>query len=225
MLLMQYNLFYPLNQLRWAKLFQGLQILMRVPSNNPMQPWNCGSYVTKIQHFLIMGHWISSIMAELMQDAIKMPSSVITFLLQFHKNASYLVTLSCFIYNMMLSKRCFGINLDGCPKMWCGSSMDLTWPMMVGIVSYANSSNSIKLKLVKDLKKLGMACMVIKTFCTPMLRSTNCAQPSSNCIGVKNSQVLTHAIVACTIIWCSTSILPPKLLKSPKGGSQNETTE
>jgi len=60
-------------------------------------------------------------MAKLMQDAIKMPSSFIVLLFQFHKNASYLVTLACFIYNMKFSKRYFEVNLDGCLEMWCGS--------------------------------------------------------------------------------------------------------
>jgi len=39
-------------------------------------------------------------------------------LVQFHRNASYLVILSCFIYNMMLNKRCSGVNLDSGSKMW-----------------------------------------------------------------------------------------------------------
>jgi hypothetical protein len=92
MLFMQYIFFHPLNQLRWARLFQGLRILMRVPSINPMQPWNYGSWVAKTRRSSIMGNWISSTIAELMQDAIKMPSSFIAFLFQFHRNASYLMT-------------------------------------------------------------------------------------------------------------------------------------
>jgi hypothetical protein len=61
------------------------------------------------------------VMVELMQDAIKMPSSFIAIVFQFHRNASYLVTLSCFIYKMKLSKCCFKVNLDGRSEMWCGS--------------------------------------------------------------------------------------------------------
>jgi hypothetical protein len=148
-----------------------------------MQPWNYGSCIAKTWRFLIVGHWISSTMVELMHDAIKMPSSFITLLLQFHRNASYLVTLLCFIYNMKLSKRYSEVNLDDHSEMWCGSMVDLTWPMMVGTTSCANSSNSIKLKLVKDLNKLGITRMVVKMFHTPMLRSTNCPPPSSNSIG------------------------------------------
>ncbi len=164
-----------------------------------MQPWKYGSCVTKTQSFSIVGHQISLAMEKLMQDAIKMPSAFITLLLQFHRNASYLVTLSCFIYNMKLSKRNSKVNLDGCPKIWCGSPNGPRM-MMVGTTSCANSSNSIKLKLVKDLNKLGVAHMVIKTSRTPMLRSTNCPPSSSNSVGVKNSQVLTHVIVAYTTI-------------------------
>ncbi len=141
-----------------------------------------------------------------MQDAIKMPSSFIALLFQFHKNASYLVTLLCFIYNMKLSKHYSKVNLNNHSEMWCGSSIDIAWPMMAGTKSCANSSNLVKLKLVKDLSKLGVAHMVVKTSCTPMLKSTNCPPPSSNLVGVKNSQVLTHVIVAYTAIWCSASI-------------------
>ncbi len=113
MLFMQYIFFHPLNQLQWAELFQGLWILMILPSINPMQPWNYGSCITKTRHSSIVGHQISSIMVELMQDVIKMSSSFIALLFQFHRNTSYLVTLSCFIYNMKLSKRYCGVNLDG----------------------------------------------------------------------------------------------------------------
>jgi hypothetical protein len=107
-LFMQYIFFHPLNQLQWARLFPGLQILMRIPSINPMQPWNYGSCVAKTWCSSIVGHWISSTMVKLMQDAINMSSSFIALLLQFHRNASYLVTLSCFIYKMKLNKCCPG---------------------------------------------------------------------------------------------------------------------
>jgi hypothetical protein len=157
-------------------------------------------------------------MAKWMQDAIKMPSSFIPLLFQFHRNASYLVKLSCFIYNMKLNKRYFVVNLDGRSKMWCSSLVDFAWPMMVGTTSNANSLNSIKLKLVKDLNK---PSMVIKTSHMPMLESTNCPPPSSNFIGVNNSQVLTHVIVACTAIWCSTSISSRSSLSLLRSLSQN----
>jgi hypothetical protein len=52
------------------------------------------------------------------------------------------------------------------------------------------------LRLVKDLNKLGMPCMVVKPSRKPMLVSIGCPPPSSNFVGVKNSQVLTHVIVA-----------------------------
>jgi hypothetical protein len=39
-------------------------------------------------------------MVELTQDAVKMPSSFIPLLLQFHRNALYLVTWLCFIYTI-----------------------------------------------------------------------------------------------------------------------------
>jgi hypothetical protein len=95
-----------------------------------------------------------------------MPSSYIAILFQFHRNASYSVTLSCFIYNMKLNKCWFRVNLDGRPEMWCGSSVDNAWPMMVGTTNCASSSNLVKLKLVKDLNKHSMVHMVIKMSCT-----------------------------------------------------------
>jgi len=100
MLFMQYIFFHPWNQFQWVGLFQGIWILMKIPSINPMQPWNYGNCVAKTRHSSIVGHRISLVMVELMQSAIKMPSSFIAFLFQFHRNASYLVTLSCFIINM-----------------------------------------------------------------------------------------------------------------------------
>jgi hypothetical protein len=63
-----------------------------------------------------------------------------------------------------------------------------------GTTSYAYSSILVKLKFVKDLNKLDMAGMVIKMSCTPMLGFTYCPPPSCNPVGVKNSQVLTHAM-------------------------------
>ncbi len=78
-------------------------------------------------------------------------------------------------------------------------------------------SNSIKLKLVKDLNKLDVTGMVVKTFHTPVLGSTDCPPPSSNSIGVKNSQVLTHAIVACTMMF-DINIMPLNSSKDPKVG-------
>ncbi len=117
-----------------------------------------------------------------------MSLSFIALLLQFHGNASYLVTLSCFIYKMKLNKRyCWQLPRN---VVWF-----LDGPCMtndVGTISCANSSNLVKLKLVKDLNKLGVSHMVIKTSCMPMLRFINCSPPSSNSVGVKKSQVLTH---------------------------------
>jgi hypothetical protein len=48
----------------------------------------------------VVGHQISSPIASLMQDAMKMASSQTTLFDQFHTNASYMETLSCFIYRM-----------------------------------------------------------------------------------------------------------------------------
>jgi hypothetical protein len=68
-----------------------------------------------------------------------------------------------------------------------------------GDTSCANSSNLVKLKLVKDLNKLGMAHMVVKTFCPPMLSLIDCPTLSSNSV-VKNSKVLTYVIATCIAI-------------------------
>jgi hypothetical protein len=98
--------FYPLNQLWWDGLFQGLHNLMKVRSINLMQPWDYGNYVVKIHCYSTVRQQISWIMAKLMQDAINMPLSFIVFMLQFHMKASYLVTLSCLMNKMKLSKCC-----------------------------------------------------------------------------------------------------------------------
>jgi hypothetical protein len=60
-----------------------------------------------------------------------------------------------------------------------------------------------------------MANMVVKTSYTPMLRSIDCPSPSSNSIDVKNSQVLTHAIVACIMMF-DINIMPLNSSKDPK---------
>jgi hypothetical protein len=66
-----------------------------------------------------MGHWISFPIASLMQDAIKMSSSQITFFDQFHIIASYMETLSCFIYKMKCWRCCFRVNFEGpIVRMW-----------------------------------------------------------------------------------------------------------
>jgi hypothetical protein len=81
-------------------------------SDATLELWKC---IAKTRHSSIMGHQISSTMVELMQDAIKMPSSFIAIFLHFYKNASYLVTFLCLMYNMKFNKHYFGVNLDGRP--------------------------------------------------------------------------------------------------------------
>ncbi len=90
--------------------------------------------------------------------------------------------------------------------MQCDSLLGLAWLMMVGAISYINSSNFHKVKLMRVLNKLNITCMVIKVSCTTS-RSTNCPSSSFNSIGVKYFQISMHAIVAYIVIWCFASIL------------------
>ncbi len=120
-----------------------------------------------------------------MQDVITMPSSFIALLLQFHTKASYLITLSCFMNKLKLSKHYFKANLDGRPIVHYGSLVDLTWLIMVGTTSCANFSNSPKVKLVRELNKPSVARMVTRMSCTLTLRLTNCPLFSFNLADVK----------------------------------------
>jgi hypothetical protein len=73
---------------------------MGMPSMSLMQPWNSTKFMPNTTCFYVVGHRISSPIALLMQDAMKMASSQTTFFDQFHANALYMETLSCFIYKM-----------------------------------------------------------------------------------------------------------------------------
>jgi hypothetical protein len=54
-----------------------------------------------------------------MQDAMNMASSQTTFFDQFHVNASYMETLSCFIYKMNWKRHCFKVNFERHPiQIW-----------------------------------------------------------------------------------------------------------
>jgi hypothetical protein len=59
--------------------------------------------------------------------------------------------------------------------------VDYAWAKIVG----TTSSNSIKLKLVKVLKRCNLACFVTKTLQTPILGFTNCPIDSSISCNVK----------------------------------------
>ncbi len=87
--------------------------------------------------------------------------------------ASYLITLSCFMYKMKLNKRYSEVK-NGCPKMQCDSLVNFTWIIMIKTTSYANSSNSSIVKLVRVLNTSHVVHMVAKTSCTPILRLINC---------------------------------------------------
>lgn len=88
--------------------------------------------------------------------------------------------------------------------MQCGSLLGLAWLMMVGAISYINSSNFHKVKLMRVLNKISITCII--------LRSTNCPSSSFNSIGVKYFQISMHAIVAYIVIWSFASILSNNFL-------------
>lgn len=60
-----------------------------------------GNVYTKGSRFQVaIGHQISLPLASLMQDAMKITSSQTTILLQFYRNALFMIMLSCFMYKM-----------------------------------------------------------------------------------------------------------------------------
>ncbi len=65
------------------------------------------------------------------------------------------------------------------------SLVDHAWAKIVGTTRVANSSNSTKVKLVEDLKRCGVAHIVVKMSWTPTLASTDCPTPSSISCDVK----------------------------------------
>jgi hypothetical protein len=62
-----------------------------------------------------IGQWISFAIASSMYDIMKIRSSHNINLNQFHMKVSYIMTLSCFIYNMQFNRH-FGVNLHGLPN-------------------------------------------------------------------------------------------------------------
>jgi len=134
-----------------------------------------------------------------MQDAIKCCHHLLHFCSnsKSQRKTSYLVTLSCFIYRIKLSKCCSKDNLDGCLKMQYCSLVELALLIMIWTTSCTNSSNFSKRKLMKVLNKLSIVHMVTMMSYTFILGLTNCPPSFSNSIGVKYSQVLMYAIATC----------------------------
>jgi len=79
-------------------------------------------------------------------------------------------------------------------------------PILIRTISWANFSKFPKMKLVRNLNKLGVVHMVVKMSHTLTSRLTNFSFFSSNSIFMKYSQMLTQAIIACTTIWSFTEI-------------------
>jgi hypothetical protein len=105
-------------------------------------------------------------------------------------------------YASTLTKQ-FWANLDGHPKVRCGSLVDLAWLIMARITSCIKFSNFPKVKLVRDFNGLDA---VLKMSHTPTLGLSNCPLSSSNTVDVKYSQVLTQVNATCTAICSSTAI-------------------
>jgi len=74
-------------------------------------------------------------------------------------------------------------------------------PTLVRTTSWANFSNFPKMKLERNLNKLGVVHMVVKMSHTLTSRLTDSSFSASSSIDVKYSQMLTQSIVTCTIIW------------------------
>jgi hypothetical protein len=66
--------------------------------NITLELWNVYTKGSPFQ--VVIGHQISSLLASLMQDVMKITSSQIAMLLQFYRNALFMITLSCFMYKM-----------------------------------------------------------------------------------------------------------------------------
>ncbi len=81
-----------------------------------------------------------------------------------------------------------------------------SYPTLVKTTSWANFSNSPKVKLVRNLNKLSVVCMVVRMSKTLYIGVDQFSIFSSSSIDVKYSQMLTQAIVACTMISSSATI-------------------
>jgi hypothetical protein len=125
-------------------------------------------------------------MVELMQDAVKMPSSFIPLLLQFHRT---LVTFCASYIQYEVEQVLFWVQL--------GQSLgNVVWfpngPHMT------NDDGDHKLHQLLKLNQIEIGQGFEQNWRgshgqspTPMLGSTNCPPPSSNFVDVKNSQMLT----------------------------------
>ncbi len=100
---------------------------------------------------LAMDHWISSLIASLMDEAMKMTSSQSVILDQFHMNVSYMITLSYFMYILKLRWQCSSVNLHGWLNVTCQLkcfwnflNFYLIWPIFFGC---------LKIKKLKKIEK------------------------------------------------------------------------
>jgi len=119
-----------------------------------------------------------------------------TLLLQFHMNALYIITLSCFMSIMKLCQSKFGINLDGHPKMQWGSVVDRMCPMIVLTIAWTNFLNFLKMKLIKVLNKPNVASIVATHLAQQHLGPlTNQTFSSSSLITTDNNYCGYHHLV------------------------------
>jgi hypothetical protein len=74
---------------------------MKVPSMSSIQRLNSGMCVPKVVHYSTIGLWnfIANDITNL--DVMKITSSHIALLLQSHRNASYMIPLSCIMYDKL----------------------------------------------------------------------------------------------------------------------------
>jgi len=74
--------------------------------------------------------------------------------------------------------------------MWC-SHVDCAWRTMVGSINNVNLSNLAKVKLIKVLNNLGVACIATKISQTPTLEFIEWPAPSFNSLTLNMSDELT----------------------------------
>jgi hypothetical protein len=139
--------------------------LMKVPSINQMQPWNCGSCHQNSSLLNggptnLVGHGIIDARCNKYVIVVYCPLApiphdniILSHMIMFHEQDEI---------QQMLFQGQLGWSPNGAMWLPCGPCMTNNgWDHKL----CANFSNSPKVKLVRDLDKLGVACMVVRMSC------------------------------------------------------------
>ncbi len=191
---MQYIFFYPLNQLQWARLFQSLWILLKVPLINPMQPWNCGSCRQNLS-------LLNSEPTNLEIDArchkyviviyctfapIPHEGIILSHMIMFHEQDET---------KQMLFQGQIGWSPNGAMWLPCGPCRTNNgWDHKLHQFFKFSQSD------VGERLKTNVVWLVTRMSHTPTSGLTDCPFFSSNLADVKYSPMLTQMIAGCTTI-------------------------